>query len=281
MIRLSAFADEAGDGLGEQISALVGNGLKWTDVRNIDGKNVSLFTDEEAGRYANTFADYGIKVACIGSPIGKRGVCPFSELRPSLERVMRIAEIFGTDRIRVFSFYSHEGKGNEVKECLSQAVKYAAERGFRLYHENELGIYGESPESCLELIKETGIGCVYDPANFVLSGYDPVFAADMLAPFSDFYHVKDARASGEIVPAGAGEGALRALLKRDGVLLTIEPHLFEFGGYAALTDRAMNRSEFVYRSPREAFDAGVTAVKSLLLENGFVPSENGEWKRQP
>lgn len=270
MIRLSAFADEAGDGLDEQISALVGNGLKWVDVRNINGKNVSLFTDEEATEYARAFADNGIKIACIGSPLGKRDVCAFSELKPSLDRIIKIAKIFGTDRVRVFSFYSHKNKEKEIVNCLTRAVKYAEDLGIRLYHENELGIYGESPEKCLELIKATGIGCVYDPANFVLSGYNPISAAKMLTPFSDFYHVKDARFSGEIVPAGAGEGNLRALLKRDGVLLTIEPHLFEFGGYAALTDREMNKSEFVYKNQREAFDAGVKAVKNLLSENDFA-----------
>lgn len=132
------------------------------------------------------FADNGIKVACIGSPIGKRDVCNFSQLKPSLERIVEIAKIFGTDRIRVFSFYSHENKRDEIIKCLSRAVEYAAERGVRLYHENELGIYGESPEKCLELIKATGMGCVYDPANFVLSGYEADSAERLLASSSDF-----------------------------------------------------------------------------------------------
>ena len=48
MIRLSAFADEAGDSLREQIAATLENGLSETDVRNIDGKNVLQFSAEEA-----------------------------------------------------------------------------------------------------------------------------------------------------------------------------------------------------------------------------------------
>lgn len=280
MIRLSAFADEAGDSLGEQISALVENGLKWVDVRNINGKNVSLFTDAEAHGYAEALFDKGIRIACIGSPIGKRDFCTFSELKPSLYRIIEIAKIFQTDRIRIFSFYSHGNRGEDVARCLLQAVEFAADYGIRLYHENELGIYGESPERCLELIKATGIGCIYDPANFVLSGYESVSAEKILTPLSDFYHIKDARASGEIVPAGKGEGNLRELLKCDDVLLTVEPHLFEFGGYAALTDRTMNKSEFIYRNQREAFDAGINAVKELLCENGFVVSGNGEWRKE-
>lgn len=279
MVRLSAFADEAGDSLDEQLRALIENGLKWTDVRNINGKNVSAFTDEEAKEYAQAFAANGIKIACIGSPVGKRDVCTFEELKPALDRVLKTAKIFGADRVRIFSFYSHEGKGREIEKCLSEAVKYAERYSIRLYHENELGIYGESPEKCLELIEKTGVSCVYDPANFVLSGYDVVSAANLLTPLSDFYHVKDARASGAIVPAGAGEGRLCELLARDDVLLTVEPHLFEFGGYAALTERTMSSSEFVYKSPREAFDAGVNAVKALLTENGFIRSDDGEWRR--
>ena len=186
MIRLSAFADEAGDSLGEQISALVENGLKWVDIRNVNGKNVSLFTDAEAKAYAEALLNRGIKVACIGSPIGKRDFCTFSELKPSLYRIIEIAKIFQTDRIRIFSFYSHEGRGVDIVKCLSKAADFAAGYGVRLYHENELGIYGESPERCLELINTTGMGCVYDPAKFVLSGYEAVSAEKILKPLCDF-----------------------------------------------------------------------------------------------
>ena len=278
MIRLSAFADEAGDSLREQIAATLENNLSETDVRNIDGKNVLQFSAEETKRFAEEFRAAGIRVACIGSPLGKREVCGFDEFRPDLEKILRTAEIFGTDRVRIFSFYHAAGRGREIKDCLGEAVAFAERFGIRLYHENELGIFGEDAAKCLELIRETGCGCVYDPANFVLVGQDIGEAKELLA-FSDFYHVKDARKTGEIVPAGYGDAGIRELLTRENVLLTVEPHLAEFSGYAGLTERDMVRSEFCYDSPRAAFDAGVAAVKNILAENGFKRDRKGEWRR--
>ena len=43
----SAFADEAGASLDEQISALKGNGIHYIEPRNIDNKCIVDFTDEE------------------------------------------------------------------------------------------------------------------------------------------------------------------------------------------------------------------------------------------
>lgn len=278
MIRLSAFADEAGDSLREQIAATLENGLSETDVRNIDGKNVLQFSEAETKRFAAEFRAAGIRVACIGSPLGKQDVCGFDEFRPDLEKILHTAEIFGTDRVRIFSFYHASDRGQEVKDCLREAVAFAGKFGVRLYHENELGIFGENSAKCLELIRDTGCGCVYDPANFVLAGQD-IREAKTLIAFSDFYHVKDARKNGEIVPAGYGDAGIRDLLVQENVLLTVEPHLAEFSGYAGLTKRGLVHAEFCYDSPRAAFDAGVTAVKNVLAENGFERDRKGEWRR--
>ena len=156
-----------------------------------------------------------------------------------------------------------------VIDCLSRAVEYAKPHGIKLYHENELGIYGDSPRACRYIVDNTGCECIFDPANFVLSGHDIAEAEALLLPVSDFYHVKDGRYSGEIVPAGYGDGNLKSLLSRDGVTLTVEPHLFEFGGLANLVDHGLKQSEFSYATPRLAFDAGVTAVKAILDQNGI------------
>jgi hypothetical protein len=43
----SAFADEAGSSLDEQIAALVENGIRYIEPRNIGGKSIIDFTDEE------------------------------------------------------------------------------------------------------------------------------------------------------------------------------------------------------------------------------------------
>ena len=47
-IRLSAFSDEAGSPLCEQISALHENGIALTELRSVAGKNVADLTLGEA-----------------------------------------------------------------------------------------------------------------------------------------------------------------------------------------------------------------------------------------
>ena len=48
MIHLSAFSDEAGAGLQEQIAALKRNGISLMEIRNVDGINVQKLTLEQA-----------------------------------------------------------------------------------------------------------------------------------------------------------------------------------------------------------------------------------------
>ena len=266
-IKLSAFSDEYADSFEEQLIGMKSYGIDFIELRHADKRNVSVLEKDEVAEIKAKLNHYGISVSAIGSPLGKRDVCDFAEFKPDLEQILMLAEIFESDLVRIFSFYHWEGKEEQILSCLSEAVAFAKSRGVKLYHENELGIYGDRPEDCKRIVEATGCGCIFDSANFVLSGHKIEEAEALLLPLSDFYHVKDGNYTGEIVPAGYGDGNLRALLSRDNVTLTIEPHLYEFGGLANLVDHGLKQSQFVYRTPREAFDAGVAAVKSILDEN--------------
>ncbi len=270
MIKLSVFSDEAGDTLAEQIRALKENNLRYTDIRHVDKVNVLNFTYDQAKEYQNALAAEGLGVSCIGSPLGKQEPCTFADFKANLDKMLDFCEIFECDKIRGFSFYSFEGKEDMIIDCLKEAAAYSKSRGVTLYHENELGIYGDAPSVCREIIEKTGCGCIFDPANFVLAGHRIEEAEELLLPLSDFYHIKDGRYSMQIVPAGHGDGNLRSLLTRDNITMTIEPHLATFDGLANLTSHGFKPSEFVYDSTRAAFDAGVAAVKSILDENGIA-----------
>ena len=50
-IKLCAFADEAGDSLAEQIKAMQENGIGLLELRTIEKKNVTKFTDDEVKEY--------------------------------------------------------------------------------------------------------------------------------------------------------------------------------------------------------------------------------------
>ena len=52
--RFSAFADEASGSIKEQIAACHKNGIEFIELRNVDGKNISNFTVEEARELKKT-----------------------------------------------------------------------------------------------------------------------------------------------------------------------------------------------------------------------------------
>ena len=71
---LSAFADEAGAPLKAQIEALIENDIHFIEPRNIDGKSIIDFTDEEAMALYLQLEKNGIKGGSQVSPNGKQPI---------------------------------------------------------------------------------------------------------------------------------------------------------------------------------------------------------------
>ena len=265
---VSAFADEAGESVIRQMEALKRNGLKYIDVRAIDGKNVAEMSLVECERYRAVFDDNGIKVNCLASPIGKVDISvDFVSYMKLFEEILEKARIFGTDKIRIFSFYHSKGRCVEVVYRLQTMVERAQRRDILLYHENELGIYGERVADVLALKKNVqGLKFLYDPANFVLVGQEIGSAEDLLLSDCEFFHIKDATYDGKIVPAGEGDGDIVGAHKKAKVkFATLEPHLTEFDGYGSIDQRKI-KSRYVFADGDEAFDYGVSAYKKILKE---------------
>ena len=147
---LSAFADEAGNSLDEQIAALVGNGIRYIEPRNIDGKGILDHTEESLASIKATLDKNGIKVGSLGSPIGKYDItADFDSYLATFEKALRACEILGTSKMRMFSFFVEQDKlaehRDEVIRRLNVMVKLANERGITLCHENESKIYCQMP----------------------------------------------------------------------------------------------------------------------------------------
>lgn len=281
-IRLCAFADEASEKFSEQLEALNRHRIPFIELRGLDGKNVSELGEKEAISYKKMLDDAGVRVWSVGSPLGKVGLREdFGKHLQLCERVFSLAGIFGTDKIRVFSFYgaNPEKDENEVVEKLSAMCELAKKYNVTLYHENEKEIFGDTPERVLKILRRVGgIKSVFDPANYVQCGVDAGKALEMLGAKSDYFHIKDAIAgTGEVVPAGEGDGHLSELvggLDRDTVF-TLEPHLIVFGGYTAI-DKTALKGKYTFSSGQEAFAAAVAALAVLLEKNSFR-EENGAW----
>ena len=125
---LSAFADEAGSLLSEQIAALVDNEIDCIEPRNVNGKSIIKLTEEELYTIKAELDNAGIKVNSLGSPIGKFPIeKPLSEHLPDFENALRACEILGTKNMRIFSFYVPKGEASEHTEEVVSRLTVMAE----------------------------------------------------------------------------------------------------------------------------------------------------------
>ena len=273
---LSAFADEYADDLKAQCEALNDFGIEYIELRGVNGKNVSVLTEGEVKEAKKILDDFDIKVSSIGSPLGKIDINgDLNGHYETAKRVYETANILGTKKVRVFSFYSKETPfdkcKSEIYAGLEKFVDLSDDTGLTLCHENEARIYGESPEKSLEIAEYFGgrIKCVFDMGNFVLDGYEPMSAYKLLSDYIEYFHIKDALYAGAIVPAGKGEAKIKEILDdykengRKDTFITLEPHLQTFSGLNALVGKSFD-NPYKYDNQKAAFTDAVEKLKGLL-----------------
>ena len=272
--QIAAFADEAGSRMDEQIAAMQENGVTGLEIRGVDGENISNISNEKAKEVKKRLDDAGLAVWSLGSPYGKVGI--EEDFGPHLDRFCRgleLAEILQTKHIRLFSFFIPKEKDpaifrDAVMERLAKFVEKAQGSGVMLCHENEKGIYGDIASRCADIHAALPeIRAVFDPANYIQCKQPTKPAWEMLAPYVEYMHIKDALADGEVVPAGKGIGELPYLLSQfKGSVVSVEPHLHVFEGFAELERDQQTKmlESFHYPSSRAAFGAAVDALKALI-----------------
>lgn len=273
---VSCFADEIDVSVDKQIALLQELGIGWIEFRSGDGKGVADYTEKEAEMLMSRLSANGISISAVGSPIGKIDIT--QDFEPHFETYRHIVELAGildTSFIRMFSFFMPEGEEpdkfrDEVMRRMDLMVEYAAGRNVVLLHENEKGIYGDSAARCLDLMKlfyGDHFRCTFDFANFVQCGQDTMEAYEMLRPYISYIHVKDAmRESGDVVPAGTGDGNVAEILNRldkEGYagFLSLEPHLADFAGLKSLEKEVKERGR---TDGEEAFCTAYRALEKLL-----------------
>ncbi|MYA59753.1 MAG: sugar phosphate isomerase/epimerase [Chloroflexi bacterium] len=269
---LSAFGDEIAEDVDEQLAVLNDLDIGYLELRSAWGTNVLELTDAQVGRLIEQCEAHAIAISCIGSPIGKSPIDgPIEKVVVDLERVLDIAVMVGTDKVRVFSFYP-EADGLQAERVetsitrLQVLAEVAAERDVVLLLENEGGLVGDIPERCHVLVEGVGsanLRYVWDTGNYPQMGFERSVEIGwpVLAEYTDCVQVKDCRISdGTITVAGGGDGQVRELLENlrdcdyEG-FLALEPHLLIAG----------QRGGF---SGAEGMKMAAEALRGLMAEVG-------------
>jgi sugar phosphate isomerase/epimerase len=252
--KLSGFGDEVDPDPAVQAAVLLALGAQHIEVRSAWGTNIVDLEPRQVRRLKELLDGQGLKVSAVASPIGKvAAALPAGHEVERLRRVIAAAKVLQTRYIRVFSYYRAEGQApsdirDAVVERMTLLAAEAQREGMVLLHENEKDIYGDTPERVLDLLQSVNspaLRAAWDNANFVQVGVKPFSEAyALLRPYLEYLQIKDAvSGSGEVVPAGHGDGQLLetlTALRDDGYsgFASLEPHLasaYELGGFSGPT----------------------------------------------
>ncbi len=255
-IILSGFADEAAiDKLAvQQFAALAAAGLQYYSIRFIDVgdgiKNAMALTKAELKTVVKLQQEYGLRVATMGSPIGKvrllevddgtpNKFVPFKKyLQSDVKHACDVANTLGTKLLRGFSFYHPVGTApeehiNQVVDQLGQIADVCAAEGLVFGLEVEANLVGQSGKILAEIhrkVKRSNLVLIFDGANLVCQGMTPDQVFDeylAMKPGLGWIHVKDYRhdsAAGRLqhideaslknfVPANLGDVGHEAILR--------------------------------------------------------------------
>lgn len=276
-IEISGFADEIAEDLNKQIEVIKKLGISYIEMRGVNGKPLVEYSLEEVKEIKKQLDKNGIRLSSIGSPIGKINITEdFEDHFELYKKTVEIAKIMETPFIRIFSFFLPSGEEPEVYkrqvfERLERFVDYAVQENVILLHENEKDIYGDNVKRCLEIMEQFSnkhFKAVFDFANFVQCHQDTEEAYKLLKPYIAYVHIKDAKMdSGTVVPAGYGDGHIEEILDDllqngyDG-FLSLEPHLADFTGFAALEQNGEKKEHKM--SGEEAYTTAYNALRKIL-----------------
>lgn len=279
-LTLSAFADEAADAGDEQVAALVRAGIDHIDPRSIDGVNICDLPVDAAREFNAKLDGAGIGVGMYGSPIGKTDLA--DDLQIELDRLDHLAamrDVFAAAGVRMFSFYDKEAHPLEEREKLTldrltTLRDRAAELGLMLYHENETGVFGDHPDQVAKLAPlrdGKSFGLIYDFANYLRTGAEPLATWAQLGPVTDALHFKDQTRSGDHVPMGRGDTCSAEILTRAfgadwSGPCTLEPHLFMSEAVRATNVHGQGDPALQGLSREDIFQVAAEAVQELLRQ---------------
>jgi len=273
MWRLTGFGDEIDPDPVTQLDTLASLGIRHLELRGAWETNVTRLSDAQVDHLRTLLRERRFGVSAIASPIGKIAIGDdFAPHLADFQRVLDLAHHLEAPFVRIFSFFIPAGDNpaihrDAVLDRLGRLVNVAAGRGITLLHENEKGIYGDTPERCHDLLTTIAaphLRAAWDAANFVQCQVRPFpDGYELLRPEIAYLHVKDARfGSGEVVPAGQGDGALPetiAALHASGFdgFCSLEPHLSVAGAFTG------------YSGPTR-FRQATTAFIDLLQAEGIA-----------
>ncbi len=212
-IPIAAITDEFSPTLSEAIPVMKEIGMTAAELRVVNGKNIMDLSDDELKRAKEDLDRAGLPVISIASPLLKcilpnsppldsrfeHDVFASKHTYEDQERLashaFKLAKFFGANIIRVFSYWrtiEPSACTAAIIEDLSKLADLAKSEQLTIGLENEhacnVGTASES-KTVLDALDHPNLKLVWDPANALVAGEDPVPHGYGLLPKSRIIHV--------------------------------------------------------------------------------------------
>ncbi|WP_168119048.1 sugar phosphate isomerase/epimerase family protein [Paenibacillus sp. HB172176] len=232
--RIGVISDEVSSNFIEALDWIVAEGLKFVELRVVNGTNIAAVSDEELCFVKQEVEKRKLQVTAIASPLFK---CALDRSRPvstgdvfgqveetprqhqlKLPRLFKIAKALGTRNIRIFSFWREREPSKyeaEIIRYLTEAAVMAQKENIMLLIENEDSCNGGSAREVANYVNKVNspaLRALWDPGNEVFShnspypeGYHEV--KDLL----HHVHIKDAvtdSQTGKVMAVPVGQGVV-------------------------------------------------------------------------
>jgi sugar phosphate isomerase/epimerase len=244
-MKFSGISDEAGQAIEIQIKAHKELGWEYMEIRNVDGENLTMMSDEKFEIVYRKVNEAGMKVSCFASCIANWATKisgDFKKDYDELKRAIPRMKKFNTKYIRVMSWpndpdnpYDEEKWAEEVIKRMKELTKMAEDAGIIIVHENCSGWGGLSAENMIRLVKEINspnFKLLYDTGNVLHynKGTDPWDFYIKVKPYIEYVHIKDYNKEEKATFPGEGEAKVKEILtdlKKSGYkgFVSIEPHI--------------------------------------------------------
>ena len=167
--RISAVTDEIGRTQSDAIAFAKEHGLQWVELRNVPEtkKEFISLSEPELKRYATELAGNKLKVSLLKTNLLRSP----GRAKDDLARAITAAQIFGVDKIRVFTGARAADPAAaypDLVKSMEELVPLAENAKVRLLIENEpsqnIGTCSEL-KAIMELLPSKSIGFNWDPQN--------------------------------------------------------------------------------------------------------------------
>ena len=232
--KLGIIADEIADDLAQALEFIAAHSLHYCELREIWQSNMLSLTPSQLDRARELVQRYQLRVSAIASPIFKYAL-PGTVAKPDnpllfhsaftdkdsprlLRRAFEVAQLFGTSRVRVFSFWrvsKPEDVYQRVRDRLGLAAELAKRNGITLMLENEYDTNIATAGELGRILHDINSPCLranWDPGNDAMMNEVPYpDGHQKLKGLIAHLHIKDVKRntrSGQLSWAAVGSGLI-------------------------------------------------------------------------